>query len=141
MKKYHYKKEVKKNLKDDKKKLSFSVWKWVKISSNSSLIKQTALEIASLIDELANQEIKSSVIKKFWNWFFTSHAKTIIHNKPDEELKKLLEKSYLKLKPIFEKTNIAVSLKESIKFNSPTMNKKLMQLPDFEKALSLIDEL
>ena len=62
-------------------------------------------------------------------------------NKPDEELRKMLETTFNQLRPIFEKTNLAVSLKESVKLNSPELTKKLMQMPDFEKALRLIDEL
>ena len=108
------------------------------MSIHYSIIKQTALEVAYIIDELANQEIKSSYIRKFWNWFFTSHARNIIMKKNDVELKKILEKSYKKLKPIFETTDIMAALKDN-KLNSPEMNKKLMQLPNFSIYNDLIE--
>jgi len=108
------------------------------LSISYSVIKETALSIAGIIDELANQEIKSSYIRKFWNWFFTSHARTIIMKKNDSELKQILEKSYKKLKPIFETTDIMHALKDN-RLNSAEMNKKLMQLPNFAIYKDLLE--
>ena len=48
-------------------------------------IKQFALEVLDVIDELIKPEIKSSLISKFWS-FFTGHAKKKILQKPDNEI-------------------------------------------------------
>jgi len=103
-----------------------------------SIIKDTALTVLNIIDELAQPRLKNVAIRKFWNWFFIAHGKNAIMVTDDSILKESLRKGYLKLKPIFENTDIAYTLKE-VKLN-PELNQKLMKLPDFTKMMDLIDD-
>ena len=90
-------------------------------SYSSSVIKQTALTLLNVIDELAQPHIRNSVIKKFWDWFFVSHGKAIIQKETDENLKQVMQKGYLALKPIYERANLNNEIKESRKYNSGQM--------------------
>ena len=87
-------------------------------SYSSSVIKQTALTLLNVIDDLAQPHIRNTVIKKFWDWFFVSHGKAIIQKETDEELKKVMQKGYLALKPIYERANLNNEIKEARKYNS-----------------------
>lgn len=88
---------------------------------SNSVIKQTALTLLNVIDELAQPHIRNTVIKKFWDWFFVSHGKTIIAKESDENLKQVMQKGYLALKPIYERANLNNEIKESRKLNSGPM--------------------
>ena len=77
-------------------------------------------------------------VRKFWNWFFIQHGKNVIASTDDAILKESLRKGYLKLKIIFENTDIAYTLKET-KLN-PELNQKLKKMPDFTKMMDLIDD-
>ena len=90
-------------------------------SYSNSVIKQTALTLLNVIDDLAQPHIRNTVIKKFWDWFFVSHGKTIILKESDENLKLVMQKGYLALKPIYEKANLNHEIKESRKYNSGQM--------------------
>ena len=90
-------------------------------SYSNSVIKQTALTLLNVIDDLAQPHIRNTVIKKFWDWFFVSHGKTIILKESDENLKIVMQKGYLALKPIYEKANLNHEIKESRKLNDGKM--------------------
>ena len=90
-------------------------------SYSNSVIKQTALTLLNVIDDLAQPHIRNTVIKKFWDWFFVSHGKTIIQKESDENLKQVMQKGYLALKPIYEKANLNYEIKESRKLNDGKM--------------------
>jgi len=90
-------------------------------SYSNSVIKQTALTLLNVIDELAQPHIRNTVIKKFWDWFFVSHGRTIIQKENDENLKLVMQKGYLALKPIYERANMNNEIKESRKLNSGPM--------------------
>ena len=87
-------------------------------SYSNSVIKQTALTLLNVIDELAQPHIRNTVIKKFWDWFFVSHGRTIIQKESDENLKIVMQKGYLALKPIYERANMNNEIKEARKLNS-----------------------
>ena len=107
-----------------------------------SKIKEAAQLILAIIDELAQPYVKNPVVKRFWNWFFVQHGRLVINNTNDMVLKIAMQRGYEKLKPIFEQKNLANELKTSMEINSPEMTKKLMKMPDFEKAIELeINEL
>jgi len=108
-------------------------------SEESSRVKKTALELLSIIDKLAAPHITNPLVEKFWNWFFVSHGKKIVQNMSDQELKEIMKSGYEALKPIYEKTDIAVQLKEAEKLNDKKVMKKVMKLPDFQEILELIE--
>jgi len=107
-------------------------------SEGSSRVKKTALELLNIIDRLAEPHITNPLVEKFWNWFFVSHGKKIVENMSDQELKEIMQSGYDALKPIYEKTDLAVQLKESEKLNDKSLNDKVMNLPDFKEILELI---
>jgi len=86
-------------------------------SYSNSVIKQTALTLLNVIDELAQPHIRNTVIKKFWDWFFVSHGRAIIQKENDENLKQVMQKGYLALKPIYERANLNHEVKEARKYN------------------------
>ena len=88
---------------------------------SSSVIKETALTLLNVIDDLAQPHIRNTVIKKFWDWFFVSHGKSIIQKESDENLKQVMQKGYLALKPIYERANLNHEIKESRKLNEGKM--------------------
>ena len=93
-----------------------------KNSINSySEIKKTALILLNIIDDMAQPHLKNAMIKRFWNWFFLSHGKTVITNSNDNDLKIVMKKGYESLKPIYEKTNLAMDIKEAGKINDGKM--------------------
>ena len=87
-------------------------------SYSNSVIKQTALTLLNVIDELAQPHIRNTVIKKFWDWFFVSHGRAIIQKDSDKNLKLVMQKGYLALKPIYERANLNNEIKEARKYNS-----------------------
>ena len=107
-------------------------------SEGSSRIKKTAQELLNIIDKLAKPHITNPLVEKFWNWFFVSHGKKIVQNMSDQELKEIMKSGYEALKPIYEKTDIAVQLKEAEKLNDKKVMEKVMKLPDFQEILELI---
>jgi len=80
-------------------------------------IKQFALEVLDVIDELIRPEIKSSIISKFWN-FFTSHAKKKILNKPDNEIIEKLLIIRTKLNSRFQALDNSVEINEAEKIGA-----------------------
>ena len=89
--------------------------------SSNSVIKQTALTLLNVIDDLAQPHIRNTVIKKFWDWFFVSHGRSIIAKESDDNLKQVMQKGYLALKPIYERANMNNEIKEARKLNSWAM--------------------
>ena len=108
-------------------------------SEEFSRVKKTALELLSIIDRLAKPHISNPIIEKFWNWFFVSHGKKIVQNMSDQELKEIMKSGYDALKPIYEKTDIAVQLKEAEQYNDKKILDKIKKLPDFQEILELIE--
>jgi len=108
-------------------------------SEESSRVKKTALELLSIIDRLAAPHITNPLVEKFWNWFFVSHGKKIVQNMSDQELKEIMRSGYDALKPIYEKTDIAVQLKEAEHYNDKKTMNRIKQLPDFQEILELIE--
>ena len=108
-------------------------------SSESSRVKNTALELLSIIDRLAAPHISNPIIEKFWNWFFVSHGKKIVQNMNDQELKEIMKSGYEALKPIYEQTDTAGQLKEAEKYNDKKTLDRIKQLPDFKEILELIE--
>ena len=53
--------------------------------------------------------------------------------------KEVLKKGYTALKPIYEKTDIAINLRESSKLNDPAITKGIQSLPKFNELMELID--
>jgi len=107
-------------------------------SEGSSRIKKTALELLNIIDKLAEPHITNPLVEKFWNWFFVSHGKKIVENMTDQELKEIMKSGYDALKPIYEKTDLAVQLQESAKLNDKKVHEAVMKLPDFKEIMELI---
>ena len=97
----------------------------MKVEKNSitsySEIKKTALTLLDIIDELAQPHLTNRMVKRFWNWFFVSHGKNVIINSSDNDLKIVMKKGYESLKPIYEKTNLAMDIKEAGKINDGKM--------------------
>ena len=57
----------------------------------------------------------------------------------DQELKEIMKSGYDALKPIYDKTDIAVQLKEAEQYNDKKILDKIKKLPDFEEILELIE--
>ena len=108
-------------------------------SEESSRVKKTALELLSIIDKLAAPHITNPLVEKFWNWFFVSHGKKIVQNMNDQELKEIMKSGYDALKPIYEKTDIAIQLKEAEQYNDKKTLDRIRKLPDFKEILELIE--
>ena len=108
-------------------------------SEESSRVKKTALELLSIIDKLAAPHITNPLVEKFWNWFFVSHGKKIVQNMNDQELKEIMKSGYDALKPIYEKTDIAVQLKEAEQYNDKKIMDRIKQFPAFKEILELIE--
>jgi len=109
------------------------------LQGSYSEIKNTALTLLGIIDELAQPHLNNIAIKKFWNWFFVSHGHNVIVSMQDEALKSVMQKGYTALKPIYEKTNLAVSIKESRKMNSGKMQEFVEKIN--KEVLDLIPDL
>ena len=108
-------------------------------SEESSRVKKTALELLSIIDRLAAPHITNPLVEKFWNWFFVSHGKKIVQNMSDQELKEIMRSGYDALKPIYEKTDLAMQLKEAEQYNDKKVLDKIKRLPGFQEILELIE--
>ena len=108
-------------------------------SEEFSRVKKTALELLNIIDRLAAPHITNPLVEKFWNWFFVSHGKKIVQNMNDQELKEIMKSGYDALKPIYEKTGIAMQLKEAEKYNDKKVLDKIKKLPGFQEILELIE--
>lgn len=106
------------------------------------MIRNKALLVFDKISKLSNEYITNPVTRYIFEKMIKPRVEHLIKNViPESRLKQALQDSFNEIKPVVEEVQLATQLKESIKLNSPEMNKKLMKLPDFEKALSLIDEL
>lgn len=81
----------------------------------------------------------SPILLKLVDWFFNNHILTILDKKTDDELKKYLKDGFDELKPLFLETKLAYDLVEAKKLNDPSITTKLMKMPDFEKAMELVD--
>ena len=57
----------------------------------------------------------------------------------DQELKEIMKSGYDALKPIYDKTDIAVQLKEAEQYNDKKTMDRIKKLPDFEEILELIE--
>ena len=57
----------------------------------------------------------------------------------DQELKEIMKSGYDALKPIYEKTDLAVQLKEAEQYNDKKILDKIKKLPDFAEILELIE--
>ena len=57
----------------------------------------------------------------------------------DQELKEIMKSGYDALKPIYDKTDIAVQLKEAEQYNDKKILDRIKKLPDFEEILELIE--
>ena len=108
-------------------------------NSSNTEIRLAAYELLKIIDEMAMMSVTNPVIRKFWVWFAKNYAYGAINRVPDNELKARLEKAYNLIKPIFEKVNVGMELKQSFKLNDKSMTEKLMKLPDFEKIMDLVE--
>jgi len=80
-------------------------------------IKQFALEVLDVIDELIRPEIKSSIVSRFWK-FFTGHAKNKILQKPDNEIIEKLLIIQTKLNSRFQDLNNSVEINEAEKLGA-----------------------
>ena len=90
------------------------------MSVSSSKIRDISLKLLTSFDRIAQPRIKHSLVKWFWNKFFLSHARMAVMAENEEILKQILRDGYNELKPIFEKTEMGVELRESQKkYNSP----------------------
>jgi DNA-binding PucR family transcriptional regulator len=104
-----------------------------------SEVKQAAFLVLNGIDRIARSRIKNQFVMRFWNWFVVSHGKNVIITMTDDELKTAMKEGYDALKPIYEKVNVARQLREAEKINDPVIHTKLMQMPNFQKLLELVD--
>ena len=111
---------------------------WGCLSSQFSNVKNTALTLLSVIDDLAQPHLNNQVVKRFWNWFFVSHGRNIILSMKDEDLK-VIKKGYESLKPIYSKADLAVNIKESRTLNGGKMQKFIESIN--KEALDLIPDL
>jgi len=100
----------------------------------SSQIKNTALKLLTLIDNLAKPRISNRVVKRFWDWFFVSHGKSAINSTSDEQLKIAMKEAYDVLRPIYETVNIATGIQEGEKLGSP----KIAKIGDIKDIMDLI---
>ena len=57
----------------------------------------------------------------------------------DLELKEIMKSGYDALKPIYEKTDMAIQLKEAEQYNDKKTMDRIKKLPDFEEILELIE--
>ena len=57
----------------------------------------------------------------------------------DQELKEIMKSGYEALKPIYEKADTAVQLKEAEKYNDGKQMQFIKKLPDFKEILELIE--
>lgn len=87
---------------------------------------------------MARPEIKNVIMEKIWN-YVKNYSMNIILKKSDVELKLKLQEIHDILDPLFKKVDMANELKISKNLNSPEMNKRLMQLPDFKDMEDLLD--
>jgi len=90
------------------------------LPASSSKIRDISFKLLTSFDTIVQPRIKHSLIKWFWNKFFLSHAKLAVMTENEETLKQILRDGYNELKPIFEKEEIGIELRESQKkYNSP----------------------
>ena len=109
------------------------------MSTNFSEVKLAAFLVLGGIDRIAKMRIQNPLVKRFWDWFAVSHGRKLIMEMSDDDLKAAMKEGYDALQPIYSKVDVARQLREAEKLNDPSMTKKLMQLPNFQKYLELID--
>jgi len=112
--------------------------------------KQLAFKALENFNELATDEIQSSIIAKFWEFLHAYSARKIL-KKPDEEIQKKLYKIYTLLGQDFKKIDYSVELQASEQINDfklPDVGnikeiKNLVKtdIKDPDKALRIIKEL
>jgi len=79
--------------------------------------KQFALEVFDIFTQLAEPEIKSNIIRRFWN-MFEGYAKKKILNKPDNEIIEGLLVIHRKLNSRFKDLDNSVSMNVSEQLGS-----------------------
>lgn len=110
--------------------------------SQPSLIRDKAITVFQKLDVLSTKYIKHNTIRYFVEKFLRPRIENLIRFQiPEPELKQVMTEAFFEIKPIVEQFQVATQLKEMSKLNDPGMTKKLMKMPDFEKALSLIEDL
>jgi len=107
------------------------------LSVSSSKIRDISFKLLESFDRIAQPRIKHSLVKWFWNKFFLSHAKMAIVAENEETLKQILRDGYDELKPIFEKEQIGIELKESQKKYNSVVPANLGNIKD---ALELVPD-
>ena len=108
--------------------------------SDSSKIREKAIELFRGMDKLSVKHIKHSSLKYLYEKFVRPHIESLVKFQiPEIELKTSMIEAYYVIKPIVEDFTIAHEVKESMKLNSPEMTKKLMQLPNFKDLEDLLD--
>lgn len=98
-----------------------------------SPIKEVGISLLDIIDQLAKPWITNSITRKFWDWFFISHAKKAVLGHSDLDLKIALQKGYEKLKPIFENKDFTVQIIEGEKLGSP----KIARIGEIKKIMNI----
>jgi hypothetical protein len=88
------------------------------LNPSNSKIKEVSFELLNILDELVQPELKQAWLKRIWNWFAMNRGKQIIMNKPDQELKEKMHKSFKLMETIFHKVEIAEHIQETDKLNS-----------------------
>ena len=110
------------------------------MQNNYSKIRDKSLVLFRKIDGLAIKHIKHASLKYLYERFVRTHIENLIKSQiPEVELKMALTEAYYEIKPIVDEFTLANDIKESKKYNSPEMTKKLMQLPNFKDLEDLLD--
>jgi len=84
--------------------------------TDRSEVKQFGLEVFDIFTQLAEPEIKSSIVQKFWNYFKGKAQKKIL-NKPDNEILEKLLIIHKKLNGRFKDLDASVEINVMEKLN------------------------
>lgn len=105
---------------------------------NLSDVKQFAVEVLDVFDELARPEIKRSIFKKMWE-YLKSYSYKIILKKPDAEINEKLLIIHQKLNSRFKDLDMSIEMNAAEKMGSVKIP-NVGQLAKTKKLTSISDE-
>ena len=109
--------------------------------AKSSTIRDKALICFQKIDRVATKYIQHASIRYVVDKFIRPRIESLIKfSVPENELREAMKEVFYEIKPIIEDYEISSQIKESKKLNSPEMNRRLMQLPDFKDLEELLSD-
>ncbi len=104
-----------------------------------SEVKEFAIEVLDVFDELAHPEIKNRVMVRIWD-FVKSHTYKIILKKPDNEINDKLMMIHQKLSQRFKDIDNSIEINAMEKINPGVQIPKVGELAKVQKLTTVSKE-